>query len=82
VGTLSTSDPSLAEPALLSEESLESDGRRADSNLVRGFWRAVEVPGAVVNMANMQRLFVGAAYMIEAGRRDLFAYAYEVELVY
>ena len=51
--TLSTSEPSLAESALLSEESLESERRRADSNLARGFEGAVAVPGAVVDMVNM-----------------------------
>lgn len=50
VDTSSTSEASLAESALLSEESLEFDRRRAASNLARGLCGPVVASDGIVDM--------------------------------
>lgn len=53
VGTSSESEASLAESALLSEESLKSDFRSAANSLVRGFESKLAVPNDVVDILNI-----------------------------
>lgn len=61
-GASSESDPSLAESALLCEESLESDFRRAANSPIRGFKGA---EAASEDALAMLRMYSGARRQFE-----------------